>query len=76
MATVQIQKTRNASTITKTAIDQKQSLEVVQTMLHGGVCGTREFKCSTTLTPMYSSAASHTSATSSRIKHSTSKSTT
>ncbi|KAK4545923.1 hypothetical protein LTR36_002487 [Oleoguttula mirabilis] len=37
MTTVQIQKTRNASTVTKTAIDQKQSLEVVQTMLHGGL---------------------------------------
>lgn len=37
MATIQIQKTANAGTMTKTAIDQKQSLEVVQTMLHGGV---------------------------------------
>ncbi|KAK5119758.1 hypothetical protein LTR85_007334 [Meristemomyces frigidus] len=37
MATVQMQKTRNASTVTKTAIDQKQSLELVQTMLHGGL---------------------------------------
>lgn len=40
MATLQIQKTRNAETVTKAAIDQKQSLEVVQTMLHGGVCST------------------------------------
>ena len=37
MATIQVQKTVNAKTFTKTAIDQKQSLEVVQTMLHGGV---------------------------------------
>ena len=36
MANVQLQKTVNA-TVTKTAIDQKQSLEVVQTMLHGGL---------------------------------------
>ena len=34
MATVQIQKTVST---TKTAIDLKQSLEVVQTMLHGSV---------------------------------------
>ena len=32
MANVQLQKT-----VTKTAIDQKQSLEVVQTLLHGGL---------------------------------------
>jgi len=37
MATLQLQKTRNAQTLNKTAIDQKQSLEVVQTMLHGSV---------------------------------------
>ncbi|KAK5131638.1 hypothetical protein LTR08_000765 [Meristemomyces frigidus] len=37
MATMQIQKTRNAETVTKTAIDQRQSLELVQTMLHGGL---------------------------------------
>ena len=34
---MQLQKTRNAETVTKTVIDQKQSLELVQTMLHGGV---------------------------------------
>ena len=38
MATVQLQKTKSAGTVIKTAIDQKQSLEVVQTMLHGSVC--------------------------------------
>ena len=38
MANMQIQKTK---TITKTAIDQKQSLDVVQTMIHGGVCPMR-----------------------------------
>lgn len=38
MASMQIQKTK---TITKTAIDQKQSLDVVQTMIHGGVCPMR-----------------------------------
>ncbi|KAK4554686.1 hypothetical protein LTR86_008188 [Recurvomyces mirabilis] len=37
MATIQIQRTRNAPTITKTAITQKQSLEIVQTMLHGSL---------------------------------------
>ncbi|KAK5113843.1 hypothetical protein LTR62_003227 [Meristemomyces frigidus] len=37
MTTIQIQKTCNAEPITKTAIDQKQSLEVVQTMLHGSL---------------------------------------
>ena len=37
MATIQIQRTRNAETVTKTAIDQRQSLEVVQTMLHSSV---------------------------------------
>ena len=37
MATMQLQKTRMAETKTKTAMTQKQSLEVVQTLLHGGV---------------------------------------
>lgn len=37
MATMQLQKTRMAQTKTKTAMTQKQSLEVVQTLLHGGV---------------------------------------
>ena len=34
MATIQLQKT---VTTTKTALDQKQSLDVVQTLLHGGL---------------------------------------
>lgn len=34
MATIQIQKPK---TVTTTAIAQKQSLEVVQTIIHGGV---------------------------------------
>lgn len=37
MATMQLQKTRMAQTKTKTVMTQKQSLEVVQTLLHGGV---------------------------------------
>ncbi|KAK4978192.1 hypothetical protein LTR42_002570 [Elasticomyces elasticus] len=35
MAMMQLQRTRNAPTVTK--IDQKQSLEVIQTMLHGSL---------------------------------------
>jgi len=39
MALMQVpQQTRTAHGVTKTALDQTQSLEVVQTMLHGGVC--------------------------------------
>lgn len=38
MTTVQLQRALNAKTFTKTVIDRKQSLEVVQTMLHGAVC--------------------------------------
>jgi ribulose bisphosphate carboxylase small subunit len=34
---MQMQKTRLAATTTKTAITQKQSVEMVQTLLHGGV---------------------------------------
>lgn len=37
-AAKQMQKTRLAATTTKTAITQKQSLEIVQTLLHGGAC--------------------------------------
>ncbi|KAI5361915.1 Putative HORMA domain, Zinc finger, FYVE/PHD-type, Zinc finger, RING/FYVE/PHD-type [Septoria linicola] len=37
MATKQIQKTCTTQTKTKTTITQKQSLEVVQTLLHGGL---------------------------------------
>lgn len=37
MANMQLQKTRMAETQTKTVMTQKQSLEVVQTLLHGGV---------------------------------------
>ncbi|KAM3416644.1 Meiosis-specific protein hop1 [Cercospora zeina] len=37
MATVQVQTTRLAPTTTKTEITQKQSLEVVQTFLHGSL---------------------------------------
>lgn len=39
MANVQLQRTLKAEAVTTNAIDQKQSLEVVQTMLHGGVSG-------------------------------------
>ena len=45
MATIQLLKTRNAETITKTAIDQKQSLEVVQTLLHGGLSSLSYLRC-------------------------------
>ena len=37
MANVQMQRSMNATTVTKTIIDQEQSLETVQTMLHSGV---------------------------------------
>lgn len=38
MALMQIsQRTRTEQGVTKAALDQSQSLEVVQTMLHGGV---------------------------------------
>ena len=61
MVTMQMQKTRNEETVTKTAIDQKQSLEVVQTMLHGGVSSlVRAVKWKVADSPMCSSAACHT----------------
>jgi hypothetical protein len=37
MATIQITKPKGTETVTKTAITQKQSLDIVQTMLLGGV---------------------------------------
>jgi hypothetical protein len=37
MATIQISKNRATETLNRTAITQKQSIDVVQTMLHGGV---------------------------------------
>ncbi|KAK3724805.1 hypothetical protein LTR37_000853 [Vermiconidia calcicola] len=45
MATIQLQKAKNAGTVTKTAITQKQSLEVVQTMLHGGLSTLSYLRC-------------------------------